>query len=160
MTLPTKLKIVRGSDKRIINRNEPKFKQIKRVPKAPTWLSVEAKAEWKRVAPILIKLDILTEGDISTFAAYCSAYGKLVVATKFIENVREHMDLMLSLGCTEIEASALMTTKSATIHAKMHNDSIDQMIKLGNLFGLSPVARSKIKVPNRKSKSNADLFTE
>ncbi|RWD50585.1 MAG: phage terminase small subunit P27 family, partial [Mesorhizobium sp.] len=46
------------------------------VPPAPTWLSKDAKAEWRRVAPILVnERKVLTEADLGTLESYCIATG-------------------------------------------------------------------------------------
>lgn len=44
-------------------------------PKAPAWLSPDAKAEWRRVAPILVARKVLTEADLGTLESYCTATG-------------------------------------------------------------------------------------
>lgn len=45
------------------------------VPQPPTWLSKDAKAEWRRVVPILIERKVLTEGDMPTLESYCASTG-------------------------------------------------------------------------------------
>jgi P27 family predicted phage terminase small subunit len=45
------------------------------VPKAPVWLSKFAKAEWCRVAPILVERNVLTEADLGTLESYCVSVG-------------------------------------------------------------------------------------
>ena len=48
------------------------------VPRPPALLSKEAKAEWKRVAPILIdERKTLTEADLATLVNYCIAVGTM-----------------------------------------------------------------------------------
>jgi len=70
---PTALKVLEGNPgKRPLNENEP-------VPpkgsiKCPTWLLPEAKKEWKRLAPPLEAMGVLTIADISAFEGYCQAY--------------------------------------------------------------------------------------
>lgn len=49
---------------------------VTRVPNAPAWLSKDAKAEWRRVAPILVdERKVLTEADLGTLESYCIATG-------------------------------------------------------------------------------------
>lgn len=46
------------------------------LPKAPAWLAKDAKAEWKRVTPILVsERKVLTEADLGTLESYCVATG-------------------------------------------------------------------------------------
>ena len=46
-------------------------------PICPRWLDPEAKAEWKRIAPELKRLGILTVLDGPILAAYCESVGLL-----------------------------------------------------------------------------------
>lgn len=46
----------------------------KGIPNCPSWLSDEAKQEWKRVTPELIKLGLLTNLDRNILAGYCNSY--------------------------------------------------------------------------------------
>ena len=45
------------------------------VPKVPAWLGKDAKAEWRRVAPILVARRVLTAADLGTLESYCTATG-------------------------------------------------------------------------------------
>ena len=55
------------------------------IPKAPAWLDAVAKKEWKRLAPKLFSVGILTDADVAAFAAYCDSYSQLVAASKAIQ---------------------------------------------------------------------------
>ena len=44
----------------------------------------EAKKEWKRLAPSLIAMGILTEHDMEAFAGYCQAYARWREAEEFL----------------------------------------------------------------------------
>lgn len=58
----------------------PLFKRLAPIP--PTWLSREAKAEWKRVVPGLTRLDLVKPEDRATLAAYCEVWSRWVAATR------------------------------------------------------------------------------
>lgn len=45
------------------------------VPRAPAWLSKEAKAEWRRIMPLLVERKILTDADMGSVENYCVAIG-------------------------------------------------------------------------------------
>jgi phage terminase small subunit len=71
------MKLLQGNPgKRPLPKNEPK-------PKVgcdpPPWLPVDARAQWKRLAPRLIELGILTEVDGDAFAALCMLTANLAV---------------------------------------------------------------------------------
>ena len=46
-----------------------------KAPPAPSYLSVQAKAEWKRIMPQLISRRIITRADLAGVEAYASAVG-------------------------------------------------------------------------------------
>ena len=73
---PTVLKILEGNPgKRPINENEPI--PPKGTVKCPTWLEPEAKKEWKRLAPSLEAMGVLTQADLTAFAGYCQAFSRM-----------------------------------------------------------------------------------
>ena len=83
--LPTALKVLegdRGKGRRPINKEEPTPPQEN--VKCPEWLMPEAKKEWKRLAPSLIAMGILTEHDMEAFAGYCQAYARWREAEEFL----------------------------------------------------------------------------
>jgi P27 family predicted phage terminase small subunit len=43
----------------------------------PSWLSKNAKAEWRRVMPELTKRKILTNADLGSLESYCIAMGRI-----------------------------------------------------------------------------------
>ena len=53
--------------------------------RCPTWLDVEAKAEWRRVAPMLTAMRILTALDVANLACYCQAWSELRDATDLLQ---------------------------------------------------------------------------
>ena len=80
---PTALKLLDGNPgKRPLNDREP-------VPpkgeiKCPGWLMPEAKKEWKRLAPSLEAMGVLTMADLTAFAGYCQAFARWKEAEEFI----------------------------------------------------------------------------
>ena len=152
---PTHLKLLEGEPNRNrINFDEPKFKP--KAPKCPSWLSPEAKREWRRLAPELERLGLLTGADMAMFASYCSAVGKLEWAEKEIKKMRrlelravkakglkpgEHpmMGGMISKG----EGKGKFNTLP---YVWIYNKCLEQLRSFGSEFGLSPSSRTRIKV--------------
>lgn len=63
----------------------PGSSPVNRVPKAPDYLPIDGKAEWKRVAPILIKeRRTLTVADLATLENYCLAVGTMREARRVL----------------------------------------------------------------------------
>jgi P27 family predicted phage terminase small subunit len=95
------------------------------VPRPPSWLAKEAKAEWRKVAPILVERNVLTEGDLGALAAYCDAIGQLVAANAIIA-----AEGMVVGG----KKHPLITT---TVAAR------NQIRQLAAELGLTPISRSR-----------------
>ncbi|MFF2612681.1 phage terminase small subunit P27 family [Kitasatospora sp. NPDC058046] len=58
---------------------------VRTPPNAPTWLTREAAAEWKRVVPGLARLGLLKPEDRAALGAYCEAWSQFVEATGVIK---------------------------------------------------------------------------
>lgn len=77
---PSRLKVIAGTDRPdrapAVVVDLPLTQQI---PDAPDWLpNAHAIKEWDRLAPILHKVGLLTEGGLSALGMLCSLHGKLV----------------------------------------------------------------------------------
>lgn len=107
------------------------------VPRPPSWLTKEAKAEWRKVAPILVERNVLTEGDLGALAAYCDAVGQLIAASRQID-----ADGMVVGG----KKHPLMTT---TVAAR------NQIRQLAAELGLTPISRSRPAVREEAEPSDA-----
>ena len=85
---PVGLKLIRGNPGKRPLKERPQPGPSKVA--CPAWLSTPAKAEWKRVAPELQKMGLLTQLDIAALAGYCQNYADWVEATRFIHEHGEH----------------------------------------------------------------------
>lgn len=99
------------------------------VPRAPAWLSKDAKAEWKRVIPILIERRILTDADLASFENYCAAIGQ----------VREMQRLIKRTG------PVVENDRGPRAHpaVKIQSDAMTRARLLASELGLTPVSRSR-----------------
>ncbi len=80
---PTALKVLEGNPgKRPLNDREPS--RPRAALKCPAWLLPEAKKEWKRLAPALEAMGVLTMADLTAFEGYCQAYARWKEAEAFI----------------------------------------------------------------------------
>ena len=75
-TVITKLKGNPG--KRPLNKHEPKPEIV--LPHCPEFLDKDARKEWNRLAPILLRMKVLTEADYIALASLCQAYSTMVKA--------------------------------------------------------------------------------
>lgn len=82
--MPAAVKKLRGTYRESRHREGFQAPIPPRQPRAPRWLSAPAKAEWRRVAPGLYELGLLTELDVMALACYCDLYARAVEAEEII----------------------------------------------------------------------------
>ena len=127
---PTAVKVLEGNPgKRPLNALEPQ--PIKKAPKCPDWLNLEAKQEWKRLAGNLEALGTLTELDMAAFAGYCQAYARWKEAEEFIE---KHGTIVKTPSGYWQQVPQVSIAQS----------NLKIMLKFCSEFGLTPSSRSRI----------------
>ena len=127
---PTALKLIQGNPgKRPLNKAEPKPQSS--IPRCPKILKTGAKAEWKRIAPILANLGILTQIDRAALAGYCQSYARWVEAE---DKVAERGEVVKSVN------GNIMTNPYLTVA----NKSLENMRKFLVEFGMTPSSRTRI----------------
>ena len=110
----------------------------------PRHLDREARQEWRRCAPGLRRLGLLTSVDRAAFAAYCACYS---LALKAQRDIKEH-GIILS-GAKKNPACTVL------------KDALQLMRQYGGEFGLSPASRSKVNMPTAPPGTNPfDEFKE
>ena len=139
---PTALKLIAGNPgKKSLPKGEPKPKI--EAPSQPKHLCAEARAEWDRLAPVLVRLKLLSKLDRAAFAAYCQAWARHVEAEEQIA-----------------KASALAFTHNGypivNPWATISKQSVDQMCKFLSEFGLTPAARTRISAPEPDDEESDD----
>lgn len=95
----------------------------------PGWLSKEARAEWRRVLPLLVERRILTDADLASFENYCVAIGQV----RQMESVLKQ------------EGHVIQTSRGLRAHpaAKIQSDAMTRSRLLACELGLTPVSRSR-----------------
>jgi P27 family predicted phage terminase small subunit len=95
---------------------------IKKAEPAPSFLSKEAKAEWRRVMPALVKRRILTVADLGGVENYCIAIGRVRQVERQIQASEGEIDPAL---------------------VRMQDKAIQTSRQLAAELGLTPVSRSR-----------------
>ena len=137
---PTALKLLEGNPgKRPINEHEPV--PPKGTVKCPTWLEPEAKKEWKRLAPSLEAMGVLTQADLTAFAGYCQAYARWKEAEEFIS-----------------QHGSIFQTPSGYVQqvpqVSIAQQNLKIMQSICSEFGLTPATRARI-IANGGGKDDA-----
>lgn len=139
---PTAMKILEGNPgKRPLNTNEPV--PPKGSVKCPAWLEPEAKKEWKRLAPSLEAMGVLTQADLTAFAGYCQAYARWKEAEEFIS-----------------KHGSIFQTPSGYVQQVPQVSIAQQNLKIMQSFcsefGLTPATRSRIIAGNGENVDDVD----
>ncbi|WP_062225658.1 phage terminase small subunit P27 family [Aureimonas frigidaquae] len=107
---------MRGTKPRLVIDNTA----IDRTPAAPSHLTADAKKEWKRVMPALVKRRILTTADLGSVENYCICTGRVREIERLIQ--------------AEEITPALF---------RMQNAAMQTARQLASELGLTPVSRSR-----------------
>ena len=110
--------------------NEKKLQMQARAEniKPPSWLPTMAKKEFKRLAQLLIEVELINEADIDHLAAFCDAYAQYVQYTK------------------EIKRTGLWVDDKPNPMIMRKKDAAAQMRSFGADLGLSPSARARLAI--------------
>ena len=100
---------------------------ISEVPRPPSYMGKDAKAEWKRVAPILVlERKVLTEADLPSLENYCNAVGNMRAAQRSL-----NVDGIILAGGKKNPAHTVLNNAQTTIRL------------CAGVLGLTPVDRSR-----------------
>lgn len=130
---PTTLKLLAGNPgHEKLNRNEPKPRPV--APKCPSWLDAEARREWRRVAPELERLGLLTVVDMAALAGYCASYS-------LWRKCRQEID---EKGFTYETESGYVGQRP---EVAIGNRALADVRAFCQQFGLTPSARARMTLP-------------
>jgi P27 family predicted phage terminase small subunit len=138
--MPTQLKLLRGNPgHQRLNKAEPQPAQAPDVPEPPPMLSGYAVEEWRRLAPELYRLRLLTVADLMPFAAYCSSYARWRMAEEALARVAERDPVTGGLLVKGSSGDAIVNPL-----VRLSRQAADNMVTFAGHFGLSPAARARI----------------
>lgn len=139
--LPTKLKILKGSQKtERINPNEPE--PTVAIPTPPAFLTEEAMTEWRRITPLLEDLGLIAHIDRATIASYCQTWGRIERYEALVA-ANERGEL-----CTSVNGHVQPSPEMAVL-----NRAYDRLQKLLTEFGMSPASRARVASSKPKEQS-------
>lgn len=143
---PTALKVLEGNPgKRPLPQNEPKPAPVVNIPKPPPWLNSDGKKAWKRLAPELQRLGLLTVVDMEAFAAACQSYGIWVECERFFK--KKNPETGEPYGRTyEYTNKAGAVNIVPRPEVRIGQQAIKNFIALMTEFGLSPSSRAGLDI--------------
>ena len=131
---PTRLKILEGNPgRRELNASEPHPTDGHVI--CPSWIDSYARRQWTRVLPTLPSR-LITDADVDMLALYCQA----------IADIRRYRVYLRRAGETYTTSTGRLAARpEIAMLAKARSDAV----KLSNLLGLNPSARSRLSVPEQ-----------
>ena len=141
---PTALKLTRGNPgKRKLNDAEPS--PTLEVPYCPDHLDDEARRHWNFITPKLFAANLLSHVDGIALAGYCQTWSRWVEA---------EAELKESGMFAEKSDGTRVVSPQLTAVQRI----LDQLHKYLVEFGMTPAARSRIRVPPKKAKDELSKF--
>lgn len=153
LAVPTNLRLLRGDPSKgraLQNKNEPQPIIPDSVPEPPSPLEGYAADEWRRLAPELYRLKLITMADINTLATYCQCYKTWREATEMMNELSRNGAFMK--GYVWEHRTGIVKN---SLHTVAREAAID-MLRFANEFGLSPSSRSRISVPEARKANKFD----
>ena len=130
---PDHLKAVDGVEERYRNHDEPKPEPTpeEQLIAPPRGLGAGPSKVWRRLAPDLVKKKMLTAWDVDMFTAFCVAVAQYDDARKQVARN----------GITDMGSQGQLIVSP---YLRAQNMLLEQIVKLGSRFGLSPADRASI----------------
>ena len=119
------------------------------IPSCPSFLSGEAKREWRRISKELEIVGLLTLVDRAALAGYCQTYARWRAAEEIIAQEGLVYEYTNKNGSTNIVEHPAV---------KIARESMMLLKAFCAEFGLTPSARSRINLPKAPEKDPFDEF--
>ena len=140
---PSAVLELRGS--RALERRGAEPKPPRTMPTCPTFLSGAAKEEWRRLAPKLHKMGLLTGLDRGALAIICQAWGAYTEATELVAR-----------DGAVIETATGRRVKHPAV--SIINQATQTMLRFGAGFGLTPGDRARLSIPGDNGADDFERF--
>lgn len=141
---PVALRVIDGNPSKRPLPNTPEPSTSDEVPAPPKHLGTEARRFWRKVAPELHRLGMLTEVDLAAFERLSESYGLAVQAMKDIK--KNGPIEVASVFRKDGEVSGERRQKNPAI--QVWRDSTTLFKALAAEFGITPATRARFNVPD------------
>ncbi len=120
-------------------------------PRMPAHLGVEARKEWKRVLPMLMQRDSLTDADATALALYAETFARWVAAKQ------EVADRGLTIEVTVLDKNGTpVTSRKANPALRIAENCERSLRSFLRELGLTPQSRERV-VPVKPAEENKPL---
>lgn len=133
---PTALRVLRGNPgRRPLPENEPTPPTPEKLPAPPSYLQGKARKEYFRLGRTLLKAGLLTELDVPMLVLYCEYWQRYREAE---EQLEKYGAVLVGQNKIPFQSPYLAISNRAKAEAR----------KILVEFGMSPSARTRVKVAN------------
>jgi P27 family predicted phage terminase small subunit len=129
---PVRLKLIQGNPGHRKLPKEPQPASSSRCPPPPDYLTGSAADEWKRIAPELHRIGLLTKVDLNCLAVYCASFARWKLAEELLAKE--------PLTAEGYEGNPMIQHPLVRIASQAARD----VLRAGAEFGLSPASRARI----------------
>ncbi len=156
--LPTVLHVLNGnpSKKKDLGKNEPK--PVPTAPRCPHWLHKNAKKEWKRIAPQLERMGLLTQVDLAALAMYCESWAQYREAIEFVHKKGQAYAIFERNEDGNVKydnrGQPILRHMQQWPQVGIANKALKNIQSLCSEFGLTPSARGRMQVPGTSDKED------
>jgi len=131
--LPTAIKELNGTARADrANPDEPVLTALTEPPKAPSYMQEMAKRAWRRMASILVEMQVLTKADLVALEAYCVLYAHWRDAETHLKQ---------SMMVTGSNGQPMLSP-----YHRASRDCLKEMRAWMLEFGLTPSSRSRVRI--------------
>jgi P27 family predicted phage terminase small subunit len=130
--VPTKLKLLRGNPSRVPIGAEPEPQPFTSIPQPPDYLDDDAAAEWRKQAPELVRIGVLTVADATAFASYCQVVGRWIKAERALKG----QELVIEAG----DGTSTKVNPMVHVAATAQRD----LLAAAAQFGMTPAGRARL----------------
>lgn len=105
------------------------------IPECPRFLTTLARAEYNRIAPLLVTSGLLTQLDSAALAAYCQAWGEWITTDT---ELKRRQQTQKTDALIDVTPSGY---KQIAALVQVRDRAIDRCIRFAKEFGLTPASR-------------------
>lgn len=150
---PTALFAIEGGRRKArANADEPMPEPITDEPPAPPHLPPVAAAEWRRIVPLMMAVNMLTDMDLAPLAAYCQCVGDIVEMSGQMAKLAETDKSGMGGRIISAKSGGAYLNPLVNGLAGARRD----MVRYAAELGLTPSSRSGVRAPAVGSKTRGE----
>lgn len=162
---PPRLKVIEGNPGKRPIPESPKPPPI--APREPTWSRIlhgdaedvrqarrDARAEWRRVVPVLDGLGLLTQVDALTLTDYCVCWARLVQCERALSSE----GLVVEVWQLDADGETVRTAIRRNPKSTTANQYRSQLRFYVGELGLGPSSRGRLAIGGTDSDADEDLY--